>query len=572
MLRWLLSLVLALILVAGLGLLTLEWNPGFSYPAVALDHSQPRPQGDFYRGAYLVVSDTNPFTTTEATARLYVLRFTHDPLYDLDPSSGKIRPALAAKHEISENGREIVFELRQGLEFSDGSPLTMGDVAFTMALGRAEGLGNSVQTEAMREISEFEVIDDRRFKITLRERHFAGLQWLAPNLRIVQERFFRQEVERLAKSQQAPVPSNPQSPEFVALAQQIRHAGPATGAYELAQDSSGNPAWKPNEYMTLVQNPRSWRRKSRHDNWNLAGFHLRFITDSSAQLSALKRAEIDWYTSQEEGLQELLKREGAVAEAYDYYSYDAAHNGPYMIVWNHRRPGLGDARVRRALTMLFDRKTITEKLLHGAARMGSSWFKPGSEEVPADLKPHPFDPEEAARLLRAAGYDEEKPLELSILAMTEWGLPRPVLELAAPAFARAGVRLRVRAMPFSSVMAKVQAEDFDGFMYLQSQRIPADPYAFFRAGDNYMGYVSEDVERILSAARKELNPERRRALYQEFSRVFHEDQPVTLLAFPLTQVLLHKRFRDVQIGPLGLYPERWWVAPEDQIITSTENR
>ncbi|MHC5062892.1 MAG: ABC transporter substrate-binding protein [Planctomycetota bacterium] len=572
MLRWLLSLVLALILVAALGVLTLEWNPGFSYPAVALDHSQPRPQGDFYRGAYLEVSDTNPFTTTEATANRYVLQFTHDPLYDRDPISGDLRPALAESHEISEDRKEIVFVLRETIQFSDGSPLSMADVAFTMALGRNSAIGNSAQTEAMREISEFEILDDRRFKVTLRERHFAGLSWLAPNLRIIQERFFRQEVERLAKSQQLPVPSTVESPEFVALAQQIRRAGPATGPYEIGRDSAGNPAWQPAEYMTLVQNPHSWRRKHDHENWNLAGIHLRFITEPTAQLSALKRGEIDWYTSQNEGLPELLEREKAVAEKYEFYSYDPAHNGPYLIIWNHRRPGLSDPKVRRALTMLFDRKTITEQILHAAASVPSSWFKPGSPELPSDLVPLPFDPQAAAKLLAKAGYGRDNPLELSILAISEWDLPRQVMELAMPSFEEAGVRLSVPTMPFSSVMTKVQTGDFDGFMYLQGRRSPVDPYAFFRAGDNYMGYGSEEVERILTAARKELDPERRRALYQEFSRVFHRDQPVTLLAFPLTQVLLHKRFQGVQLGPLGLYPEGWWVAPEDQIVTSTENR
>ena len=45
----------------------------------------------------------------------------------LDPSL-TVRPALAASWDVAEGGRRIVFHLRNGLTFSDGSPLTAEDV------------------------------------------------------------------------------------------------------------------------------------------------------------------------------------------------------------------------------------------------------------------------------------------------------------------------------------------------------------------------------------------------------------------------------------------------------------
>lgn len=566
MLRWFVSIALALALIVGLGVLTLDWNPGFTYPAVVLDHEVDRPQGDFYRGAYLEVTDTNPFTTSESTATLYVLRFTHEPLLDVDPVSGDLRPALASDYQVSEDGTVIEFELREGIQFADGKPITMGDLAFTMALARHPDSGTSVQHDAMLAIAEFVALDERRFKITLSESHYAGLRKVATNLRIVAKQFFMQEVARLAQSEQVPVPDDFQSPEFIRLLQQVRRAGPATGPYKLGRNADGTPSWQLGSSLTLVQNPSNWRRQAKMPVWNLAGIHLRFMTDASAQLNALEHGEIDWYTSQTESLASLLAREPRIAESYDLHSYDAPHNGPYLILWNHRRKGLDDARVRRALTMLFDRKTIVDKFLNGDANIPACWFKPGSPEIPAGLEPLAFDPDAARELLRQAGYGPDNPFKLSILTVSPWALARRILVLAGPAFKRAGVLLEVQTLPLSSALKRRDDGEFDGFLFLQSLQTPNDPAPIFHSKANHLGYASEAVDRILSAASRELDPDRRVALYREFSILFHREQPITLLAFPLTQILLHNRFQDVQVGPLGLYPESWWVKPEEQIV------
>jgi peptide/nickel transport system substrate-binding protein len=79
-----------------------------------------------------------------------------------------------------------------------------------------------------------------------------------------------------------------------------------------------------------------------------------------------------------------------------------------------------------------------------------------------------------------------------------------------------------------------------------------------------MGYANPEVDRVLEDARRELDDERRAALYRKFNLIFHRDQPVTLLAHERAAVLLHKRFRRAEPGALGLVPELWWVAPAQQ--------
>ena len=81
-------------------------------------------------------------------------------------------------------------------------------------------------------------------------------------------------------------------------------------------------------------------------------------------------------------------------------------------------------------------------------------------------------------------------------------------------------------------------------------------------GQNFGGYRNARVDRILAQARRELDPKARAELLQEFNRIFHEEQPVTLLVHLESAFLLHKRFQDAAPGALGLVPKRWWVAPK----------
>jgi len=72
----------------------------------------------------------NPITYTDATVA-GVIRLTFEGLISQNPITGETLPALAESWDISEDGLQIVFTLREGLKWSDGQPLTAEDVVFT---------------------------------------------------------------------------------------------------------------------------------------------------------------------------------------------------------------------------------------------------------------------------------------------------------------------------------------------------------------------------------------------------------------------------------------------------------
>ena len=77
-----------------------------------------------------------------------------------------------------------------------------------------------------------------------------------------------------------------------------------------------------------------------------------------------------------------------------------------------------------------------------------------------------------------------------------------------------------------------------------------------------MRYASEDMDRVLEEARVELDYDERVKLYHRFNEVFLRDQPITLIYHRRVSCVLHKRFRGVEVGALGLSPRRWWIETD----------
>lgn len=552
------ALLVALLAAVVLGVWAASTSTSSAWPAVALDASRPRPQGDFLVGASEAPSDLNPFTTNEATARLWVLRYTHEALSELDPETAEVRPALAERIETDADGA-LRIVLRADVRFADGSALTAADVAFTHACATHAALPMNPVRQAAELVTSLEILDARTLVARGLAGHWAAAERFATGMPIVSRAFVLATIEAIARvdGEAMPVPG---TPRFGARLAQLRTGGPGTGPYALVA------ALEPGAgHLDLVQNPRSWRRRAEPGRWNLAGLRLRFLADAAARSAALRRGELDWSTDLDASV--TLAASPELAADYRALTYDSLALAHHMVVFNHRRAPFADSEVRRALTMLFDRAAIATKLCGGAATPAVAWFKPGHPAHPHDLAPLPFDP--AAARATWEGLAAGARRRVSILCAGEQPLHRRILELALPAFRAAGIELSIEVLEFGSLVQRLGARDFDGVILLKYQDAWVDPWPHFHSsqgvdgGQNWMGFADAESDRLLDAARGERDAAVRTAHLRAFARRMHELQPVTLLVHPQVRVLLHRRFQGVQVGPLGLVPAGWWVEPAD---------
>lgn len=551
--RALIAVVFALVLIGGL----IYWvaaKPADPLPGARLDHTRPRPQGGSYTIAVAEPATLNPFTTVGAVARSTVLRYTHDTLMELDPKDGSLRPALATHVEVGNAGRRLIFTIRPDATFSDGRPVELDDVLFTHALGRATTLPLGAVNKALHLIESARALDDQRIEFRLREATFTSCATLATHYVVADKAWFMGEISR--RAQRLPTPRISDA-NFGPLLAAITEPGPGSGPYQLAR-------WQPGRRLDLQQNPHSWRRQTHPTSYNLERLSLRFISDRTAQLTLLRQGAIDLYQTAEAAA--LLEDDAQLRRECRALSYSHLGLGHFVVLFNHRRPPFGDARIRRGISMLFDRETIAAKLLSGKATPSHTWFRPGSREEKDAGPALPFDPSAARTLFEAAGQPQ---LRFELLFAASQTNQRRIVELAQGAFQRARATLDARGMEWSALEARLRAEDFDGILLHMSLPPAVDPYLVFHSaqiegGNNFMGYADPAVDDLLLRARAELDDDRRLQLFARFNASFLRDQPLAVLVHPQSSVLLRKKFHGVEVGALGLHPELWWVPEPDK--------
>jgi oligopeptide transport system substrate-binding protein len=219
-----------------------------------------------------------------------------------------------------------------------------------------------------------------------------------------------------------------------------------------------------------------------------------------------------------------------------------------------RKP-FNDPRVRKAFAMAIDRK-VFPRILHGGEQPASSWIPPGM------LAHNPkigvsFNPPEARRLLREAGYPEGK------------GFPRIVLgydteedrKLAAEAVQGMWQRNL-------GVVVSLQNQEWKGYL----QKLQTDPFPVFRDGwradypdpDNFMKIFTSSsanshvrwknsrYDQLVESAAREPDAKRRVKLYDEAQRILCETHlPIAPLYWRTESTVLNPRFMGLEIDSMG---------------------
>jgi peptide/nickel transport system substrate-binding protein len=113
-----------------------------------------------------------------------------------------------------------------------------------------------------------------------------------------------------------------------------------------------------------------------------------------------------------------------------------------------------------------------------------------------------------------------------------------------------------------------------------SASVEGDLYQIFHSsqrkdgGDNRTGYVSPELDKLIEQARSSTDEEKRMQLWQQCTRVLHEDQPYTFLLDRNALVFIDKRIHNVERTRMGLnsmstevIPIPWYVPKGQQKYT-----
>lgn len=253
-----------------------------------------------------------------------------------------------------------------------------------------------------------------------------------------------------------------------------------------------------------------------------------------------------------------------------------------LIGWNHRRPPLGDARVRRALGYAIDRAEIVRTLRDGHGELAVGPIAPFHWAFDSTLAPLPFAPDSAVALLREAGIADRdgdgrleladgRPFRIELKFPTGNAINRDMAEMIDANLETIGIDVQLRALEFNTMVQDFTSanRDFDAFLlgWESDFRINLEGLFHSRAEAGplqFAGYRNPEVDSLIDRTMQALPREQAKPLYARLQRIMREEQPWTFLYYYPDLALVSERVQDVHMDIRGalVNVSQWWVQGE----------
>lgn len=381
----------------------------------------------------------------------------------------EIVPVLATGlPEVSADGLEYTFTLRDGVAFHSGAPLTVSDVV--------DSLSATLVPEVVGFAARVEPAGDRGVRILLEQPHSMLLWYLANTPGLILETGATNDPQRTANG---------------------------TGPFEVDTWTRGNS-------ITLTRNNAYWGELA-----SVERAIFRFFPEGRSAVNALKDGEIDVHTS----LLPSLRAEFENNAAFTMVRAESAD--VFTLAFNSAKAPFDDPRVRRALSMAIDSDELAASQHGDAIALGGpiTSLEPGFEDL-TDV--NGYDPEAARELLAQAGRQN---LSLTITVPDSYA--SSALDVITRQLADVGVSAKIHAVDFHSWLSEVYTNhDFD-LSFVDHPE--ARDFANYANPDYYFGYDNPEVQRLTADALASTDPEAADELLRRAARLVVEDAPAKWL-------------------------------------------
>ena len=523
----------------------------------------------------------HPFNDNSAM-RTFVFQYTQKTLIKLDIESLEYIPMLVKEMPTaSENNLSFDYELKDGIKWDDGTPLTAEDVAFSVKLMLSPLTNNAqIRGNYTTVIKSIEVDKENPMKFTM---HAQNVHWdnkyIFSELYLVQKSLWDKkgvldnvtfadllsddfkETESLSDWFNAyNNADNSYQPELLV----------GLGAYQVTE-------WVASQYIT-IEKKENWWGKNDSSVYSKAypdKIIFKIIKEDASAYLALKNQEIDvTYSLGTIKLMKLQEREyfndnyeSAFLDRYAF-SYLGMNMKPDGI---KRKPYFVDQKVRRAMAYLLPLDEIIEVMMHGKASRQASLISPLKKTYNDTLQLIPLDIEKAKELLAEAGWVDtdgdnirdkiingiKTPFSFKLSYMSSPTSKEIVLMIKESMY-KAGVVAEPTPMDFTLFYKNAMDHNFDGMLGgwggSASYSNPMQLWhtsSWVTKGSNFCGFGDAESDALIEAANLTLDPKTHNDALLRLQAKVYEDQPYVFMYSTKRKFAIHKRFNN-----RGMYYER----------------
>lgn len=461
--------------------------------------------------------------------QMFAQSMVYEPLVHYTEGGG-IVPWLARAWEISPDGRDYTFHLREGVRFSDGRPFDAPAVAANFAAVMANRARHAWLALVER-IAGFDAPDAATFRLHLRTPYYPTLAELS-----------------------LPRPMRFLSPAAIP---------PGGNTAQGISAPIGTGPWKlersiPGESDIFVRNETYWGPKP-----VLERLVVKVVPDATTRALALQSGEIDLVYGTDLLDAEAIARLGADPHLL---ARSSPPIGTRLLELNSARFPTDSLAVRQAVQHAVDTEAMVHSILRDAEPVAHTLFALNVPYADVGLAPVRYAPARAAALLEAAGWKlpagggvrqrEGKSLAFDLSFVGPEALQKAVAETVQGMLLKVGISVRLVGEEPASFYARQKSGEF-GMIFGDTWGPPYDPHAFLASmrAPSHADYQAQrglaekpEIDRRITAVVEETDEARRREDYAWLLRALHSSAVYLPISYLTNKCVQSRRFAPMPFG------------------------
>lgn len=441
---------------------------------------------------------------TAAASTFTVTNNIYDTLVGVT-SDWEIVPRLAKEWEVSENGMEITFKLRDDVKFHNGRQMTAKDVEYSFnRLKDAE----SPRARDYENITKIEVEDDYTIKFSTEVLDVELLKSFAyPWAAVVPEE----------------------------AAENLKTTPVGTGAFTLKE-------WIPQQQLVLQRNDNYYGDKAKLETVKLV-----LIPDATSMMASFQVGDLDIIPLT--GDQVTMVENNA-----DYQVISEPMNAVQIMSINTDHEILSNDKVRQAMAMAINKQEVIDAAVFGYGDPIGSHLPPTSPDYFDTNDVIEYNPEKAKELLKEAGYENGFDIKMSL--PKNYQLHVDAGQVIANQLSKIGINVNIELIEWGTWLSEVYgAKNFETTVVGHTGRL--DSYAFlsryYSDSNDYISLKTGEVDELLDRAQQELDGDKRKEIYKEIQIILANKLPAIYLETPHTMLALQKNVNGMEIFPIDFY-------------------